>query len=212
MGNCREVEIKSRSLRVYEHEDLLDPGTGKCYAGSWVWDCALVLSHWLDKVAALNPGMFEGKRVVELGAGTGLPGLVASVHGAEVVLTDKLELLPGLRRNIEENDLQGRVRAQVYEWGKDCKDLAPPVDYILMSDVLYDIDSTPSLCKSLLDLSDERTQILLAYELRPGTTDCFKIMRNMMLQWTRVPKEELDPGWQSEDIGIFRVWRRSEGS
>ena len=44
-----------------------------------VWDAALVLAHFLE----FNRGSLElrGKRVLELGAGTGIVGLVAAALG-----------------------------------------------------------------------------------------------------------------------------------
>ena len=61
------------------------PGQQLC-----VWDCAVVLARYLEKQA----GSLKGKRVIELGCGVGLPGLVAYSLGAEVVhLTDRYNQL-----------------------------------------------------------------------------------------------------------------------
>jgi hypothetical protein len=77
-----------------------------------------------------------------------------------------------------------------------------------MSDLLYDVKAMPALCKTLNELADGRTQILLAYELRHGTTECFKALLEAGFRWTKVPQEELHPQWQSEDIGIFRIFKQ----
>ena len=42
-----------------------------------------------------------GQRVIEIGAGVGLAGLTAAQLGAQVVLTDLPDVLPGLHCNIE---------------------------------------------------------------------------------------------------------------
>ena len=44
-----------------------------------------------------------------MGAGPGLPGLVAALMGAKVSLTDYEELVPLMQRNIELNGLTGDV-------------------------------------------------------------------------------------------------------
>eukprot|EP00850_Spirogloea_muscicola_P017741 SM000155S01670 [mRNA] locus=s155:308468:309583:+ [translate_table: standard] len=203
MGQSREVDLGGgRAVVVRESDDVVADGDGAARTGAWVWDCALVLAHWL---AAWPPGSLAGKRVVELGAGTGLPGLVAAALGAEVVVTDRPALLPGLERNVAINELGALARTAPLEWGGDCSSLLPPVDYILASDVLYDVEAVPSLCRTIRDLSDGRTRLLLAYELRWQTTECFQVMYAHGLRWSKVPNEELHPQWRSEDIGIFKV-------
>lgn len=202
----REVEIVGTTVKIWEHEAAVDETTGEAEAGSWVWDCALVLAHWLD-TPTWSGSSLRGKRVLELGAGTGLPGLIAALLGAEVTLTDKKALLQGLQRNVTANNLETRVTVEELEWGNDCSHLSPPLDIVLMSDLLYDPKSMPALCKTLLDLSDSHTEILLAYELRAGTTECFQEFRKTGLLWSKVSNSDLHPEWRSEDIGVFRIRR-----
>lgn len=56
--------------------------------------------HWWVLLAGTS--VVKGRRVLELGAGTGVVGLTAAALGAkQVVLTDKEHLVPLLQRNIE---------------------------------------------------------------------------------------------------------------
>src|SRR3954471_9299348 len=57
------------------------------YWGS-LWPSAIALSHEI----AGRPGAFRGRSVLELGAGVGLPGIVAATLGARVMQTDRDEL------------------------------------------------------------------------------------------------------------------------
>ena len=72
--------------------------------GVVLWPAAIALAHEL----ATRVDAFRGKRVLELGAGTGLPGVVAASLGARVVQTDRSELaLAVCRRNGERNGTTG---------------------------------------------------------------------------------------------------------
>lgn len=70
--------------------------------GGVVWDSALVLAHYLATATDRGRIRLGAARVLELGAGTGCAGLAAAALGAaEVVLTDRPQLLPLLQHNIE---------------------------------------------------------------------------------------------------------------
>jgi len=202
MVNSHEVEIHGRKLVVYEHEDISEPGTGRAYTGSWVWSSSFVLGHWMASSTSLS---LKGKRAVELGAGTGIPGLVAAAMGADVVLTDIQALIPGLQRNIDENGLRERAKAMALVWGDGCSglDLDPPVDFVLISDVWYDVDAMPDLCQTLRDLSDGDTKILMGCELRFVASECLEIMVEEGFVLCEVPQSELHPQWQDQDYAVF---------
>ncbi|RLM80567.1 methyltransferase-like protein 23 [Panicum miliaceum] len=65
--------------------------------GMFVWPCSVILAEYVWQQRA----RFSGCKVVELGAGTSLPGLVAAKVGADVTLTDiahNTEVLNNIRR------------------------------------------------------------------------------------------------------------------
>ncbi|NUP08963.1 MAG: methyltransferase domain-containing protein [Polyangiaceae bacterium] len=96
--------------------------------GTVLWPAAIALAHEvaLRKVDRL--------RVLELGAGTGLPGIVAASLGARVVQTDRQPVAMFIcKTNAERNKVTVEHRAADWTaWDDPAK-----YDYILASDVLY---------------------------------------------------------------------------
>nr|XP_019586651.1 PREDICTED: putative methyltransferase-like protein 21E pseudogene isoform X3 [Rhinolophus sinicus] len=81
------------------HDILITEATD-CY-GAVVWPSALVLCYFLEtNVKQYN---MVDRNVIEIGAGTGLVSIVASLLGAHVTATDLPELLGNLQYNISRN-------------------------------------------------------------------------------------------------------------
>ena len=99
--------------------------------GVALWPSAIALAHEL----AARGDALVGKSVLELGAGTGLPGMVAGSLGAQVVQTDRHELAMSVcRRNSERNRVQNLEHHVVdwSDWGDEGR-----YDWIIGSDILY---------------------------------------------------------------------------
>mmetsp|Transcript_16189 Transcript_16189/g.21276 ORF Transcript_16189/g.21276 Transcript_16189/m.21276 type:complete len:300 (-) Transcript_16189:1122-2021(-) len=139
------------------------PGQQLC-----LWDCAILLAKFLES----RKSIVQGKAVIELGCGVGLPGLVASRLGArEVHLTDKSVAVPNLQEEIRLNNSQElaecKLTAASLEWGKkgakQYMQSALPTsaksnhsfDVVLCSDLIYAGDT--STTESLVDTIDEIT-------------------------------------------------------
>ena len=69
----RELELKDRTLEIYQEFE----GDVGCV----VWDAAISLAKYIDMEETQGKHNFQGKDVIELGAGTGIVGLVAAVKG-----------------------------------------------------------------------------------------------------------------------------------
>jgi predicted nicotinamide N-methyase len=99
--------------------------------GVVLWPAAIALAHEV----ASRADALRGAAVLELGAGTGLPGIVAASLGARVVQTDRQELaLSVCARNGERNGVRS-AEHRLADWTS--WDDARRYDYILGSDVLY---------------------------------------------------------------------------
>jgi methyltransferase-like protein 23 len=107
--------------------------------GVLLWPAAIALAH---EVAARADG-FRGARVLELGAGTGLPGIVAASLGARVAQTDRQELAMSVcRRNGARNGAR-EIDYRLVDW-TDWRDEAC-YDWIIGSDILYGASMHPHL-------------------------------------------------------------------
>lgn len=116
--------------------------------GGALWDAAVVLAHHLHSLT------LRGAHVLELGAGTGLPGLAAARLGAHATLTDRPRALPLLRRNAEHNKLT--VTVLELEWGCSPPEWseaqAPPFQLVLGADVVCHDESMEPLIATLRQL------------------------------------------------------------
>ncbi|KAJ7180547.1 hypothetical protein C8R46DRAFT_1069808 [Mycena filopes] len=85
--------------------------------------------HLVCVVLDRTPALYTDRCVLELGAGGGLPGLVAALNGAKrVLLTDypDAELIANLEHNVEENtsaSMRDRVAVKGYIWGQPVQPL-----------------------------------------------------------------------------------------
>jgi len=108
--------------------------------GLYIWPSAPVLSWYIW----INQERFRGKRVLELGAGTSLPGLLAAKLGCEVTLTDSVtapHCLDNCREAARINGLEDKVKVVGLSWGfftTASFKLANCLDYIIGSDLFFD--------------------------------------------------------------------------
>jgi hypothetical protein len=86
----REFTVILRQIPASMH------GEGQIAVGYIIWSAALILSRWI----AMNSSFFEKKLVLEIGAGTGLCGIVAGACGSSVVISDYTDII---LKNIAEN-------------------------------------------------------------------------------------------------------------
>ena len=106
----------------------------------------------------------RGKRVLELGAGLGLPSLAAALGGADVLATDWADdAVTLLRANAERNGIELRVERARWDDPELLVDGAP-WDLVLGADLLYESRNAEQLLDLVPRLGDD---ILLAEPGRP---------------------------------------------
>ncbi|XP_035811459.2 histone-arginine methyltransferase METTL23 isoform X2 [Amphiprion ocellaris] len=149
--------------------EVLDP-----QYGMYVWPSAVVLAQYLWTYR----DELRGKTVLELGAGVGLPGVVAASCGAAVILSDssdKPSCLQNCRRSCDANGLQ-EVALVGLKWGEVSPDLVllPRLDVILGSDVFYDPRDFEDVIVTVAFLlrKNPEAQFWTTYQLRSEKTRC----------------------------------------
>ena len=115
--------------REQEVAFLRGENTTKRPYGIVLWPAAIALAH------ELASRELAGRRILELGAGTGLPGIVAASLGARVVQTDRQQLVVHVcRLNAERNGVT-TIEHRLADW--TAWEDAGRYDIILGSDILY---------------------------------------------------------------------------
>ncbi|XP_009294376.1 protein N-lysine methyltransferase METTL21A isoform X2 [Danio rerio] len=102
-----KLHQSSAEFTLANHRIRLSQDWKRLGVAAVVWDAAVVLCMFLE----MGKVDLKGKRVIELGAGTGLVGIVAALLGANVTITDREPALEFLTANVHENIPQGRQKA-----------------------------------------------------------------------------------------------------
>lgn len=172
--------------------------------GSSVWDGAVVLARFLET----HPRLITGKRVLELGAGTGFGGLCAAALGAATVtLTDISACLPLLRENAA--GARG-VTAAALDWTEPVPSWAR-ADVVLAADCLLpalDFLFAPLATTLAALLSSPEQRAYFAYEQRcMDCTPFFDLLRDAGVSATRVPDDDLHPEYKAPEIRCLEIRR-----
>ena len=122
-----------------------------------LWPSGVALA---DYVGTLE---LHGRRVLELGAGLGLPALAAALRGGDVLATDWAEdAVALLDANAARNGIA--LRAEAARWDRP-EHFGTGWDLVLAADVLYEQRNADQLLELLPRL--EAAEILLAEPGRP---------------------------------------------
>ncbi|KAL0485874.1 N-lysine methyltransferase [Acrasis kona] len=151
-------------------------------------------------------------RVLELGAGTGIIGIVLLLLGAEVHFTDKEVLVPLIQHNVELNASHiNKNKFKIFElmWGET--KVQDKYDIIVVCDCVYESkDMWMPLADCLNEVATQDTDIILSYELRSNKDAAFFPHISKTFSIEKVLNTQLDEFWQSPDIGVFHLKKRTE--
>lgn len=155
---------------------------------------------WLSfRFLWLHRDSFVGKRILEIGCGTALPGILAAKLGANVILSDSCmlpESLKHTKRCCSANQLEPGKDIDVIglTWGillKSVFDIGP-LDYIIAADCFYDpsvfedILVTVSFLLNAASSSSAPTKFLLTYQDRSSDWSIDHLLKKWNLRCSNV--------------------------
>ena len=164
-----------------------------------LWPASIAICEWL----AESPGMIEGKRVLEIAAGLGLPSLLAAGIASTVCCTDRspeaMELVKAsaLRNGITD------LETKVLNWNDLPDDL--PFDLVMLSDVNYDPNDLQDLSILFDRLLSAGISIVLSTPERIVAAD----LLNYLIPFVRKRRQfEPEPG---RIIHVFFLSQSADG-
>jgi methyltransferase-like protein 23 len=166
--------------------------------GIVLWPAAIALTHEL----AARP--LRGMRVLELGAGTGLPGIVAAALGADVVQTDRnAAALVVCRKNAARNGVVLEQRAADWTAWRE----TDAYDFIVGADILYADGVHPQLRQIFDKNLAPGGRLLLADPFRAAS---FGLLEAMAADGWNVSFNKWTVGVvpPPRPIGVFELTRR----
>ncbi|XP_044034155.1 EEF1A lysine methyltransferase 3-like [Siniperca chuatsi] len=132
-----------------------------------VWDAALHLCCYFEEQSV----ELRGKRIIELGAGTGVVGILAARLGAVVTLTDLPLALPQLQANVSANMPSSGWPTTLptvlpLSWGEDHMNFPSDWDLVLCADIIYLPETYPPLVETLVHLCKNGAVVYLSSKMR----------------------------------------------
>ncbi|XP_072329522.1 EEF1A lysine methyltransferase 3-like [Scyliorhinus torazame] len=168
--------------------------------GSSVWEAALGLCQYFEKEGI----RFTDKKVIELGAGTGIVSILAALLGGDVTITDQPKLLNRIERNVSFNipsSFKPQVKVRALRWGLDNSLFPSDYDYILCSDIMYFHYNIPLILETLLHLSNEKTVVYFASTMFYGQN----VTREGHVTLSQYFQTELVCRYDVEDVNVYRM-------
>jgi predicted nicotinamide N-methyase len=156
----------------------------------YTWPCAPVLAQYVWH----HRDVVKGRTVIELGAGTALPGIVAAKCGARVTLSDKEdppEPLKNCSKSCQMNGVSDQVQVVGICWGSISPIVVslPMADYILSSDCLYDSKDFEDVFVTVAFLMEKNpsAEFWMTYQERSSSRSIAYLLDRWKLKCKQVP-------------------------
>jgi predicted nicotinamide N-methyase len=147
--NARQCVLPDgTTFKLHVNTQMLCNDTGgDAWKGSWA----------LATLLNLRRSQLTGKRVLELGSGTGVLGISCALSGASaVVVTDLPYVLPLIQKNVNGAFVQQTVGVFEWDWSspRPAFDSDLPFDIVVAADVVYDPEKLEMCCLAIRAAAD----------------------------------------------------------
>ncbi|KAF2858400.1 hypothetical protein K470DRAFT_259815 [Piedraia hortae CBS 480.64] len=179
-----------------------------------LWNAGRVLGKFLEN----HEELVQGKSVLELGAGAGLPSIICAMHNAEkVVATDypDADLVENLQRNIETclpKAAQSRICAKGYLWGNPLQDISikgHQFNLMILADLLFNHSEHAKLLSTIqqsLKKVPEARALVFFTPHRPWLygkdIDFFRLAKNGGFNVEKILEEVMPKAMFEDDPGV----------
>jgi predicted nicotinamide N-methyase len=167
-----------------------------------IWPASWLLAGYLAELP-----VEKGKKYLEIGAGVGFAGIVAAAFGHQITITDSnADALQFARANALINDCP-HVPVLELDWNRPL--LGGQFDYIVGSEVAYNREDLPALCKLFKTHLLPGGEIILTGEMRKTSTDLYQELESVFRITVR--KKILRSADEEIRIFLFRMTGKGSG-
>ena len=195
---------------------ISDPSVG---IGGHKWPAADMFCKVIceKKWISFFSGLFAGKSVIELGAGTGLVSVLVDrlFECQSIIVTDLESHIPLIERNLTINNTSSRCIAKSYNWIED--DFGS-YDIILVFECVYNESLYSPLIQTLGRLCGITSLVFLGLTRLFMKPSFFSLLRDAGFVYTLLPESCLPSQYSDQfthrDVGLFvvrrcRIWSRT---
>lgn len=162
--------------------------------GMYTWPSAPVLAQYIW----YNRNRIHGKTILEIGAGTALPGILAAKCGATVHLSDSEALLNRSNNCLKSCIANGLNNIEVHgiTWGRFGKEILqlPHFDIIMASDCFYDTKDFEDIISTVSFLLERNrgSEFLFTYQERSSSRTIEHLLDRWNLNGTQIPLSDFN--------------------
>ena len=179
--------------------------------GSAVWASGIALSRYMELQGS---EYWAGKRVVELGCGTGLASITAAELGASVVATDGDVSVVALATENADANLNAKTKraaltTAVLRWGTPLPAGLLQPDVVIGADLTYSRDAWPALAQTIRTL---RAPVLLSVtERRAGEFAALRAFLDAARLRSTVVDSPMEHGYAADNVRLLWIARPRDG-